>query len=97
MRRALIVCLALVLCAGTVLAQQPEPTARPKSKLKGGNAIKNRATAPVVQSMGSRGSVFVKTNQWDFGHVAQNSKVMHRFELQNVGKDTLFIQKIKPT
>lgn len=99
MRRALILCLSMLLMAGTALAQQPEPSPRPKPRgdVKSGSGLKNRATAPVVQAIGSSGSIFVKENQWDFGHAPQNAKITHRFEVQNVGKDTLFIQKIKPT
>lgn len=33
---------------------------------------------------------------WDFGQVLQDQAVSHQFEVKNVGKDTLFISRVKP-
>ena len=54
-------------------------------------------TAAAEELVKNRGKLFIKENSWDFGHVAQSTKVTHQFTLQNIGDDTLFIHKIKPT
>jgi hypothetical protein len=33
---------------------------------------------------------------WDFGQVLQDQAVCHQFEVKNLGKDTLFISRVKP-
>ena len=33
---------------------------------------------------------------WDFGEMLQSQKVLHKFEVRNAGKDTLFISRVKP-
>lgn len=33
---------------------------------------------------------------WDFGEMLQSQKVVHKFEVHNAGKDTLFISRVKP-
>lgn len=97
MRRVLVMFTLLGLVAATAYAQEPEPSS-PPAKQPVTNPITKRSNSPQkMQIIGSRGSLFVKVNTWDFGHVAQDAKVTHRFEVQNVGKDTLFIDKIKPT
>jgi hypothetical protein len=33
---------------------------------------------------------------WDFGEMLQSQAVLHKFEVRNAGKDTLFISRVKP-
>ena len=89
---------ACLLTAGLALAQDPDPEpAAPKQKAPSSS---NQLAAPAetqVDPQAGRGKLFVKENKWDFGYVSQNTRVSHRFMIQNVGEDTLFITRIKPT
>lgn len=51
----------------------------------------------VAELQKGRGKLFVKENIWDFGFVSQDAKISHEFFIQNVGDDTLFVERIKPT
>lgn len=91
------VCLAcLLLVAGIARGQEPVPE-RPKSQP---TAIQKPAgKLPVLPEPVTRssGKLFIQENAWDFGHVAQDVQVTHRFTIENVGDDTLFLVRIKPT
>jgi len=96
--RWLFAAAACLIWAGPTLAQDPDPEpATPKQSAP--NMLDRSATpaAPEADANAGRGKLFVKENSWDFGYVAQNTRVTHRFTLENVGDDTLFITRIKPT
>ena len=80
-------------------AQDPEPAAAKKSDVPDQPEKLARPVTPpgVSETQKGRGSLFVKEDNWDFGYVAQDAKITHEFILQNVGDDTLFIERIKPT
>jgi hypothetical protein len=93
--------LILALFAGAALAwaQEPVPQETAKKKQAAPAPATHNPTVqqdPPAQPVG-RGKLFVKQNSWDFGYVMQNTKVTHRFIVENVGDDTLFITRIKPT
>ena len=44
-----------------------------------------------------RGKLQVVSDTWDFGYIPQEASVSHRYILENVGDDTLFIEEVKPT
>jgi hypothetical protein len=44
-----------------------------------------------------RGKLQVVSDTWDFGYIPQEASVTHRYILENVGDDTLFIEEVKPT
>ncbi len=83
---------------GTNLIKKKKATA---GKTKAQTSARSEAGGPTATAaearVADRGKLFIKESSWDFGHVAQSSKVSHRFILQNIGDDTLFIHKIKPT
>jgi hypothetical protein len=80
-------------------AQDPEPAPAKKTDVPDQPVpVPRPATPPgVSETQKGRGSLFVKEDSWDFGYVAQDSKITHEFTLQNVGDDTLFIERIRPT
>jgi hypothetical protein len=84
--------------AGLALAQDPDPEPA-TAKQSAPNAVKKSAAPaePEFDAHKGRGKIFVKENTWDFGYVAQNTRVTHRFTVQNVGDDTLYITRLKPT
>ena len=90
---------ALFVGAGLAWAQEPVPQETVKKKQVApapttqARTVQQDPPAPAV----GRGKLFVKVANWDFGYVMQNTKVTHRFILENVGDDTLFISRIKPT
>ena len=98
-KRIVVLACALPLFAANAWAQE-EDFQRPKKEQVSPSTnqplqmVEQKGVADVQKG---RGKVFVKQNVWDFGHVAQSIKVTHRFVLQNVGDDTLFIERIKPT
>jgi hypothetical protein len=44
-----------------------------------------------------RGKLFVRDDSFDFGHMAQGTRVVHSYVIQNVGTDTLFIERVQST
>ena len=92
----LLVGLAMLACGSYAVAQEADPPPVKKTDLP------SQATTPILpkgvaELQKGRGSLFVKEDSWDFGYVAQDVKITHEFILQNVGDDTLFIERIKPT
>jgi hypothetical protein len=84
------------------MAQEPDPVPVKKADVP----VQPQVTptpSPTAEQQGvaelqkGRGKLFVKENSWDFGNVSQDSKISHEFTIQNVGDDTLFIERIKPT
>lgn len=69
--------------AGTAVASQPE--------------VKQTAPKGLAETQRGRGKLLIKGDSWDFGHVAQNVKVSHEYLIQNVGTDTLFMERVVPT
>jgi hypothetical protein len=45
----------------------------------------------------NRGTLQLTQESFDFGHVAQNTRVTHSYVLKNTGTDTLFINKVHAT
>ena len=87
---------AILACGSFAFAQEADP--KPVIKTD----VPSQAAPPVMpkgvaELQKGRGSLFVKEDTWDFGYVAQDVKITHEFILQNVGDDTLFIERIKPT
>ena len=96
MYRRIVLIGCMVLVAGIAGAQEPVPEApakRPAALQKPAGKL------PVMPNKVARasGKLFVQENSWDFGHVAQDVQVSHRFTVENVGDDTLFLERIKPT
>lgn len=92
----MLLSLAALLASSTAFAQDENPAPVQKTD------VPAQATQPampkgVAELQKGRGSLFVKEDTWDFGYVAQDVKITHEFILQNVGSDTLFIERIKPT
>lgn len=69
--------------AGTAVATQPAAT--------------QTASKGLAETQRGRGKLLIKGDSWDFGHVAQNVRVSHEYLIQNVGTDTLFMERIRPT
>lgn len=91
------VTLMALLAASPACAQDENPAPVKKADVPA-NAVAQPAMPKGVAELNKgRGSLFVKEDTWDFGYVAQDVKITHEFILQNVGKDTLFIERIKPT
>jgi hypothetical protein len=88
--------LVTLLCGGA-MAQEPDPAPAKKTEVPAQPAAQPAAPKGVSETQKGRGSLFVKESSWDFGYVAQDAKITHEFILQNVGDDTLFIERIKPT
>ena len=100
-RRSLTVALLVAFAAGLAWSQEADPVnlidkKKPPKPAPANPAAKKVPTGPAEIHRG-RGKLFVKEHVWDFGHVAQQTKVIHRFVLENVGDDTLFIERIRPT
>jgi hypothetical protein len=93
-RIALIGCMVLI--AGIAGAQEPvpEPPAKQPPTVQ-----RPAGKLPVMPNKVARssGKIFIQENSWDFGHVPQDVQVSHRFTIENVGDDTLFLERIKPT
>ena len=53
--------------------------------------------AGVSVTQAGRGKLLVASDTWDFGWAPQDAYITHRFVVQNVGEDTLFIEDVKPT
>jgi hypothetical protein len=86
------------LASGILLAQEPADQSQKRKPPVQKPVTQPSATAqPPARPVISRGKLFVQQPSWDFGHVSQDAQVTHRFILENVGDDTLFIEKIKPT
>ena len=91
--------MAAVLALAVAQAQQPDPQPLKKA------TVPPEAQAPATPAQPTgvadlnrgRGKLFIKESSWDFGYVAQDAKISHNFIIQNVGDDTLFIERIKPT
>jgi len=45
----------------------------------------------------SRAKMTISENVWDFGYIPQSSSVLHIYRITNVGKDSLFIEKVRPS
>jgi hypothetical protein len=86
----------MLLAAGVVHAQEAVPETVPKQPAA---VHKPAGKLPVMPNKVARasGKLFVQVNAWDFGHVPQDVQVSHRFIIENVGDDTLFLERIKPT
>lgn len=83
---------------GTNLMKKKKATAGKTKAQTSAKSVAGGPTATAAEALvANRGKLFIKESSWDFGHVAQSSRVSHRFTLQNIGDDTLFIHKIKPT
>lgn len=82
-----------------VAAQEADPVATPKTEVPAAVKAPSTPAQPkgVSETQKGRGKLFVKENSWDFGFVMQDAKISHEFTIQNVGDDTLFIERIKPT
>ena len=89
----------LVCAASWVAAQEVDPVPTPKKDVLTAPKAQSAPAQPkgVSETQKGRGKLFVKENTWDFGFVMQDAKITHEFILQNVGDDTLFIERIKPT
>jgi hypothetical protein len=88
----------LLFGVGILSAQEPADQAqRPKPTVQKPAGQQNAPPQEPARPMVSRGKLFVQQPSWDFGHVSQDAQVTHRFILENVGDDSLFIEKIKPT
>lgn len=87
--------LALVVGPWAV-AQEADPKPLQKTDVPA-QAVPQAMPPGIAETQKGRGSLFVKEDTWDFGYVAQDVKITHEFILQNVGSDTLFIERIKPT
>ena len=91
----------LVAVMAFAVAQAQEPDPQPAKKA----TVPAEAQAPLTPAQPTgvadlnrgRGKLFFKESSWDFGYVAQDAKISHNFIIQNVGDDTLFIERIKPT
>ena len=100
MNRYLVWTFGALLAAATPLAAQDldyEPQDKKKAPASATNEMKVVKPQGVAAAQKGRGKIFIKENVWDFGHVAQNTRITHSFTIQNVGDDTLFIERIKPT
>ena len=95
----IVVAVTVVSVAATALAQEEDFQKQEKTKVKSTTSTPMKVVDPVgvAEAQKGRGKIFVKENSWDFGHVAQNTRVTHEFTVENVGDDTLFIERIKPT
>ena len=80
-----------------LLNKKKAATGKPKAPTSAKSVAGGSAASAAEELVAGRGKLFIKENSWDFGHVAQSTKVTHQFTLQNIGDDTLFIHKIKPT
>ena len=89
--------LATILTGSVAIAQDSDPPPVKKADVPPQAAAQPAMPKGVAELQKGRGSLFVKEDSWDFGYVAQDVKITHEFILQNVGKDTLFIERIKPT
>jgi len=89
--------LVVLFTTSPVLAQDENPAPVQKSDVPASAVAQPALPKGVAELQKGRGSLFVKEDTWDFGYVAQDVKITHEFILQNVGKDTLFIERIKPT
>ena len=98
LKQTFVLTVFLLATAGAIRAQEAEP-GEPAAKRKPA-PVNTKAEMPpsgTADVNKGRGRLFVKETSWDFGHVAQDAQVSHRFTLENVGDDTLFIERIKPT
>lgn len=83
---------------GTNLIKKKKAAAGKSKATTSAKSVAGGPTAAAAEELvKDRGKLFIKESSWDFGHVAQSTKVTHEFTLQNIGDDTLFIHKIKPT
>jgi hypothetical protein len=99
MKRYLTWVLGALLLSSPLAAQDPDFESKEKKKAAAPDTSAMKVIQPkgVAEAQKGRGKLFIKENVWDFGHVAQNTRITHSFEIQNVGDDTLFIERIKPT
>ena len=96
--RWIYVATACLMWTGLTLAQDPDPEpAKPKQSAPNMLDQAGATAGSETDPRHGRGKIFAKEAKWDFGHVAQNTRVTHRFFIENVGDDTLFITRIKPT
>jgi len=95
--RSVAVLGCLVMAMGLARAQEPVP--EPPAKRTPQAVNKPAGKLPVIPNKVAResGKLFVQVNSWDFGNVPQDVQVSHRFTVENVGDDTLFLERIKPT
>jgi len=96
MVKRLVLSGCILLAAGVLQAQEPVPEPAPRQPV---TVQKPAGKLPVMPNKVARasGKLFVQVNAWDFGHVPQDVQVSHRFMIENVGDDTLFLERIKPT
>jgi len=87
----------LLLVAGVVHAQEAVPATPKRQPAKAEQKAGKLPVLPEEAPTKTSGKLFVQENSWDFGHVPQDAQVTHRFTIENVGSDTLYIQRIKPT
>jgi hypothetical protein len=99
MNRYLTWALGALLFASPLAAQELDYESKDKKKAPATATGEMKVIQPqgVAEAQKGRGKLFIKENIWDFGHVAQNTRITHSFQIQNVGDDTLFIERIKPT
>jgi hypothetical protein len=99
MNRYLTWSLGALLLAAPLAAQDPDYQPEDKKKAPASTTNEMKVIQPqgVAEAQKGRGKLFIKENVWDFGHVGQNTRITHVFMIQNVGDDTLFIERIKPT
>jgi hypothetical protein len=86
----------IVLAAAVARAQEPGPGPPPKQPAA---LQSSEGKLPVIPEKVVRrsGKMFIQVTEWDFGHVPQDAQISHRFMVENVGKDTLYLERIKPT
>lgn len=93
----LLLCLAGLAWSAQAFAQDADPAPVKKNPVPESAAAQPVLPKGVAELQKGRGTLFIKEDTWDFGYVAQDVKITHEFILQNVGSDTLFIERIKPT
>ena len=53
--------------------------------------------AQEVPKKPSRAKMTISENVWDFGFVPQKSPVSHIYKITNEGRDTLIIERVRPS
>jgi len=81
-----VIALCLILPAGIGVWAQQAVSVQNRASLSGGQ----EATA-------SRAKITFSETLWDFGHIPKAGKVVHTYQIKNVGEDTLFIVKVRTT
>lgn len=91
------VILATLLISTPAWSQDAEPAPIKKKPVAAEATVTKPEPAGLPESQKNRGKLEVSESLWDFGYVTQGAKVTHDYVLKNVGDDSLFIEKVKPT